>query len=118
MTGVKKEPFYKIVDILQEAETKKKDRGGRKKTLTIENRLLMPLEYIRECRTYCHVSQNYGVGESTAYDTIKWKEDTFIKHPDCALPGRKALLKSDMDYDILFIDATQMPIERPKKGAE
>lgn len=76
----------------------------------------MALEYIREYRTYFHVSQSYGVSESTAYDTIKWIEDTLIKHPDFALPGRKALLKSDMEYDLILIDATETPIERPKKS--
>ena len=115
LTGVKKVTFYKMVDILQEAEIKKKARGGRKNKLSIENRLLMALEYIREYRTYFHVSQSYGVSESTAYDTIKWIEDTLIKHRDFALPGRKALLKSDMEYEVVLIDATETPIERPKK---
>lgn len=116
LTGVKKDTFYKMVNILQEAEVKKKARGGRKNKLNIEDRLLMALEYIREYRTYFHVSQSYGVSESTAYDTIKWIEDTLIKHPDFALPGRKALLKSDMDYEVVLIDATETPIERPKKN--
>ena len=56
-----------------------------------------------------------GISESTAYDTIKWIEDILIKHPDFALPGRKALLKSDMEYEVVLIDATETPIERPKK---
>jgi hypothetical protein len=32
------------------------------------------------------------------------------------LPGRKALLKSDIEYDVVLIDATETPIERPKKS--
>jgi len=115
LTGVKKATFYKMVDILVVAELKKKSRGGRKNKLIIEDRLLMSLEYIREYRTYFHVSQSYGLSESTAYDTIKWIENTLIKHPDFALPGRKALLKSDMEYEVVLIDATETPIERPKK---
>jgi hypothetical protein len=61
------------------------------------------------------VSQSYGLSESTTYDTIKWIEDTLIKHPDLALPGRKALFKNDREYEIVLIDATETPIERPKK---
>jgi len=76
----------------------------------------MALEYIREYRTYFHVSQSYGVSESTAYDTIKWIEETLVRHPTFALPGRKALLKSDIEYDVILIDATETPIERPKKN--
>jgi transposase len=115
LTGVKRETFYKMVQILEEAERQKKARGGRKSKLSLENRLLMALEYIREYRTYFHVSQSYGVSESTAYDIIRWVEDTLIKHPDFALPGRKALLKSDVSYEVILVDATESPIQRPKK---
>src|SRR5947209_18104574 len=92
LTGVKRSTFDKMIGILSEADKKKKVRGGRKNKLSLEDRLLMALEYIREYRTYFHVSQSYGVSESTAYDTIKWIEETLIRHPDFALPGRKALL--------------------------
>ena len=51
----------------------------------------------------------------TCYETIKWVENTLVKHPDFALPGRKALLKSDMEYELVLIDATESPIERQKK---
>jgi transposase len=115
LTGIKRTTFDKMIAILQEADLKKKKRGGRKNKLILEDRLLMALEYIREYRTYFHVSQSYGLSESTTYDTIKWIEDTLIKHPDLALPGRKALLKNDREYEIVLIDATETPIERPKK---
>ena len=39
-----------------------------------------------------------------------------IKHPDFALPGRKALLKSDVEYEVVLIDATETPIEKKKKS--
>ena len=56
------------------------------------------------------------MSESTAYKTIRWVEDTLIKHPLFALPGRKELLKSDREYEVILIDATETPIERPKKN--
>ncbi len=115
LTGVKHSTFEKMISILKEADIKKKSQGGRKNKLCIEDQLLMALEYIREYRTYFHTSQSYGVSESSAYKTIKWVEDTLIKHPDFSLPGRKALLKSDMEYELVLIDATESPIERPKK---
>lgn len=116
LTGVKRGTFGKMIQILEEADNKKKRKGGRKNKLSIENQLLMALEYIREYRTYFHVSQSYGISESSCYKGIKWIEDTLIKHPDFSLPGRKALLKSDMEYEVVLIDATETPIERPKKG--
>ena len=115
LTGVKRATFEKMLAILSEVDKKKHVKGGRKPKLVLEDRLLMALEYIREYRTYFHVSQSYGVSESTCYETIKWIENTLIKHPDFALPGRKVLLKSDMEYELVLIDATETPIERPKK---
>lgn len=116
LTGVKQNTFEKMTLILEQESKNKKIKGGRKNKLSIENMLLMSLEYIREYRTYFHVSQSYGVSESTAYKTVRWVEDTLIKHPDFALPGRKALLKSDIEYEVILIDATETPIERPKKS--
>ena len=116
LTGVKLPTFSKMIDILRQADIEKKSQGGRKNKLSIEDQLLMSLEYIREYRTYFHISQSYGISESSAYKAVKWVEDTLIKHPDFALPGRKALLKNDMEYEVILIDATESPIERPKKS--
>ena len=116
MTGVKHPTFNKMVEILKEAEACKKKQGGKPNILSMEDRLLMTLEYLREYRTYFHIAQNYGVGESVCYRNIRWIEDTLVKHPDFALPGRKVLLKSDREYEVVLIDATETPIERPKKN--
>ncbi len=115
LTGVKKSTFKKMVEILREADLNKKARGGRKSKLSIEDRLLMALEYIREYRTYFHIATSYGVSESVAYKIVRWVEDTLIKDPVFALPGRKALLKSDMEYEVFLIDASESAIKRPKK---
>ena len=116
LTGLKRTTFEKMVLILQEADKAKKIKGGRKNKLSIENMLLMALEYMREYRTYFHISQSYGVSESSAYKSVRWVEDTLIKHPDFPLPDRKELLKSDVEYDVILIDVTETPIERPKKN--
>lgn len=116
LTGIKLKTFMHMVNILRRYDQEKKAKGGRKNKLCLEDQLLMALEYLREYRTYFHIGQSYGVSESSAYKTIKWIEDTLIKHPDFALPGRKALLKSDMQYEVVLIDATETPIERPKKN--
>ena len=116
LTGVKRSTFDRMVDILDQSIKSRKIHSGRKKKLSLENSLLMTLEYIIEYRTYFHVSQSYGISESSTYKIVRWVEDTLIKHPDFALPGRKALLKSDIEYDVVLIDATETPIERPKKS--
>lgn len=118
LTGVKRKTFCAMVEILIRAEKAKKSKGGRRNKLSIENQLLMALEYIREYRTYFHIAKSYGVSESSSYKTIKWVEDTLIKDPLFALPGRKTLLKSDTEYEVILVDASESPIERPKKGSK
>lgn len=88
LTGVKRSTYTMMLKVLTEADKLKKSKGGRKNKLSIEDQLLITLEYIREYRTYFHISQIYNISESTAYKAIKWIEDTLIKQPNFALPGR------------------------------
>lgn len=116
LTGIKKETFAEMLLILKEAEILKMKKGGRPHKLSLEDRLLMALEYLREYRTYFHVATSYGISESNCYQSIRWIENTLIKCGKFTLPGRKELLKSDIDYEVILIDATESPIERPKKN--
>ena len=115
-TGVKIETYEKMVEIVQEAHRAKKARGGRKNKISVEKMVLMTLEYLREYRTYFHIGKSYGVSESYAYKIIKWVEDVLIKDGSFALPGKKALLKNEIEQEVILIDATETPIERPKRG--
>lgn len=116
LTGIKRTTFDVMITILNEAEVQLKAQGGKPNKLSIEDRLLMALEYLREYRTYFHISRSYGLSESACYRNIRWIEDTLIKDGRFSLPGRKALLKSNVDYEVVLIDATETPIERPKKN--
>ena len=116
LTGIKRPTFDVMISILREAESVLKAKGGKPNKLVIEDRLLMTLEYLREYRTYFHISRSFGISESACYRTIRWVEDTLIKEGTFSLPGRKALLKSDVEYEVVLIDATESPIERPKKN--
>ncbi|MDE5060895.1 MULTISPECIES: transposase family protein [Wolbachia] len=116
LTGVKKATFERMVEILDEEDRRKKARSGRKSKLCVEDRLLMTLEYIREYRTYFHIGQSYGMSESNCFKIVKWVEDTLIKHPDFALPGKKDLLNSSVKYEVLVIGGTETPVEKPKKS--
>jgi hypothetical protein len=116
LTGVKLATFNKMVEIVVQALKEKKAKGGRPNKLSPQDMLLMTLEYLREYRTYFHISSNYGISESNCYYTIRFVEDTLIKSKCFSLPGRKQLLKSDMEYEVIVIDATESPIQRPKKS--
>jgi len=116
LTGVKIGPFQKMEEIINKAIKEKKARGGRPNKLCVADMLLMTLEYLREYRTYFHISKSYGISESNCYYTIRFVEDTLIKSGEFNLPGRKELLKSGIEYEVIVIDATESPIERPKKS--
>ncbi len=103
-----------MIGILKEAEKKKKSRGGKPNNLTIEDKLLMSLEYIIEYGTYFHIDSSYCISE--IYRNIRWIEDTLIKHPDFSLPGIKSLLNPSIEYELVTIDATESPVERLKKN--
>jgi hypothetical protein len=115
ITGVKRKTFKKMIEILAAAEAEKRAKGGPKPKLSLENMLLAALEYWREYRTYAHIAIGFGLSESQIFRIIKWIENTLIKNGTFSLPGRKALLKSDTEYEVVLIDATESPVERPKK---
>jgi hypothetical protein len=76
----------------------------------------MTLEYLREYRTYFHIGVAFGLSESVAYKTIKWVEDTLIRSGVFSLPGKKALLQSDSSIEVILIDASESPVQRPQKN--
>ena len=116
LTGVKKSTFQRMVEILTEAHTRKKAKGGRPNKLTILEMLLMTLEYLREYRTYFHIGASYGISESNAYQTIRWVEDTLVKAKEFALPGKKVLRAESHEIEVVLIDATETPVQRPQKN--
>lgn len=118
LTGVKPKTFGIMLGILQIAETEKHKLGGRPSKLSLEDKLLMCLEYLREYRTFFHISKSYDIAESNCWEIIRWVENTLIKDKKFHIPGKKQLLKSGVDFEIVLIDATESPCERPKKNSK
>ena len=88
---------------------------GRPATLSRADQLLLTLMYWREYRTEFHIGLTYGVSEATVCRTIKKVETALIQSKQFHLPGKKALQPSDTVIEIVLVDATEQPIERPKK---
>lgn len=118
LTGVKKGTFFKMVEVLNAAEKEKFGRhGGRTPGMAMEDRLLMALMYWRENRTYFHIAQTYGISDTACWNTIRWIENALIQSRVFRLPGKKALLEDGADFEVVLIDATETPVERPKKSS-
>ena len=90
---------------------------GRPPKLSRADQLLMTLLYWREYRTQFHIAQAYGVSEASVCRTIQKVEDALMKSDLFRLPGKKALQPSDTVIEMVIVDATEQPIERPKKSS-
>jgi hypothetical protein len=115
ITGIRRRTFAKMVEIISSAEKELRSRGGPKPKLSVEDMLLATLEYWREYRTYAHIAVGFELSESQIFRIVKRVENVLIKNGTFSLPGKKRLLDPDADYDIVLLDATESPIERPKK---
>ena len=112
--GVKLETFEQMVEIVSQKEGQKK-KSGRPGKASLEDQVLMTLEYWREYRTYFHIGQTWGVTVSTACRIIRKIEKILSQSRVFTLPGKKCLQESNTSIDAIVIDVTESPIERPKK---
>ena len=110
-TGVQRSTFEKMLEVV----TVGLRDFGRPTKLSRADQLLLTLMYWREYRTEFHIGLTYGVSEATVCRTIKKVEDVLIQSKQFHLPGKKALQSSDTIIEIVLVDATEQPIERPKK---
>jgi hypothetical protein len=112
--GIKKAIFSKMERVLTVAFLAKHAKGGRPSKMPVGVQLLMTLKYWRHYVTQKELAFEFEVGEATIHDTIVWIENTLIKSGKFKIPGKKALLK-DSEIEVVLVDVTESPIERPKK---
>ncbi|WP_172187346.1 helix-turn-helix domain-containing protein [Microcoleus asticus] len=84
--------------------------------MSLEDQVLLALQYWREYRTYFHIAQSWNINESTAFRIVRHVEETFIRSGRFSLPGKKALLQPDSVLEVVVVDVTESPVERPKKN--
>jgi hypothetical protein len=120
LTGVKKEVFAQLLDCITtyKQNNKKHASRGRPSKLSYADQLLLLLMYYREYRTQFHIGLTYGLSESRVCETIKDLEAILIKDSRFHLPGKKQLLRSENSFEVVLVDVTESPVERPKKNKE
>lgn len=119
IVGVKRESFDTMVSEYQKAEVARKKThkvGGRKPKLCEADRVLFMLEYYREYRTLAHMSVDYGISEGHASKLVRDVEGVLVKSGKFSLPSKRVLYESDTSIEFILIDATESPIQRPKKN--
>src|SRR5512138_1775843 len=112
LTGVERETFAQM---LQVVETNL-GNFGRPSKLSRADQLLLTLMYWREYRTEFHIAQSYGISEATVCRTIHKVEDALVRSKQFRLPGKKVLQSSDTIFEVMLVDVSEQPVERPKKA--
>jgi hypothetical protein len=112
LTGVQRETFEEMLKVVEKGLRD----FGRPPKLSRADQLLMTLMYWREYRTEFHIAQSYGVSEATVCRTIRKVEDVLVRSKKFRLPGKKALQPSDTVFEVILVDASEQPVERPKKA--
>ena len=114
--GVKPNTFDKMNAILQKEYDKMHKLGGSPPKLTVQDKLIVTLKYLREYRTMESIGADYGVSKSTICESIQWVENTLLKDKTFKLPDKKVLKKTSDTIECIIVDVVESPIERPKKG--
>jgi len=112
LTGVKPATFEAMFAALKASWRE----FGRPPKLAWEDQLLLTLGYWREYRSLFHLAHEYGVSEVTVWRIIRRVEDTLTRSGEFTLPGKKALVQSDLAFEVILVDVSETPIERPKKS--
>ena len=114
--GVNPKTFEQMVKLLRPDLDRQGKRGGQAK-LTVEDQLLLVLEYWREYRTQFHIATSWGLSESAVCRLIHRVERLLMDSGKFRLPGKKQLYQNACNWDVVVVDVTESPIERPKKNS-
>jgi hypothetical protein len=114
--GVHLETYQLMKGVLEQRHQKKR-KSGRPAALDLDDQLVLTLSFLREYRTHHHLALEWGVEETTVRRTIERVENALVKSQAFKLPGRKAL-RDQIEFEVVVVDVTETPAERPKKSNE
>jgi len=112
LTGVQRKTFDEMLKVVEKGWRD----FGRPTKLNRADQLLMTLMYWREYRTEFHIAQSYGISEASVCRTIQKVENVLVRSGKFRLPGKKALQASETVFEVILVDVSEQPIERPKKA--
>ena len=117
LLGIKKLTFDKLLGVLEQANEIEKQKPGRPNyKLTVCDKLVITLKYLREYPAMNSLAADYRVCKNAIWKSIRWVEDILIKQDFLHLEGKKALINTETPVEAVLIDVTECEIERPQKG--
>lgn len=119
LTGVKPTTFedMRLFIVSYKQAHRKDSKRGRPCKLSIEDQLLMLLMYYREYRTCLHISKSYGISEMHCWRIITTTEKILLQSPAFHLPGKKVLHDGGNNFEVIVVDVSEHPVERPRKNS-
>ncbi|MGM9497390.1 IS5/IS1182 family transposase [Desertifilum tharense IPPAS B-1220] len=115
LCGVSRGTFRAMVEELRPHLDRRGQRGGQAK-LSVEDQLLVALEYWREYRTQFHIGVSWGLHETTVGRIVRKVEDVLIKCGKFRLPGNRQLYQPGWEWKVMVVDVGEVEIERPQKN--
>ncbi len=115
LCGVSRGTFGEMVEVLRPHLERQGKRGGQNK-LSVEDQLLVALEYWREYRSQFHIGTSWGLHETTVGRVIRKVEDILVKCGKFRLPSQRQLYQPGWEWTVLMVDVGEVEIERPQKN--
>ena len=115
-TGVSLAHFETIVDLVQKhikaehTEYPNKTKG-KAPSLSVADRVLLCLYYLRHCPTFINLGDNFSISESYANKIYHYILSILVQV--LSLEGAESLRNADLD--VLVVDVTEQETERPVK---
>jgi hypothetical protein len=115
LCGVTPATFEQMVKVVA-AEKVLSKKSGRPNKLSVEDQVLMTLEYWREYRTHFHIGVSWGLDETNVLRNIRKVENILIKSGLFNVDGKKKVKELDSAMELLVVDVAEHEVERPKKN--
>ena len=115
LCGVSRETFAEMVAVLRPHLERQGRRGGQPK-LSVEDQLLVALEYWREYRSQFHIGVSWGLHETTVGRMVRRVEDLLVKCGKFRLLSQRQLYQPGWEWKVMVVDVGEIEIERPKKN--
>ncbi|MEL6941013.1 MAG: transposase family protein, partial [Cyanobacteria bacterium J06598_1] len=106
--GVQRATFKRMVKAVK-VQISELPSPGRPAKLSIEDQILVALEYWREYRTYFHIATDRGVSESTVCRIVHRIEVQIMTSGLFRIPGKKQLVRGFGRPDLVVVDVTETP---------
>ena len=119
ITGVRREEFSSMQEVLRKKHAEEHKHGGRP-GLAVEIRLTLALEYWREYRTFRHMSNDHQIDKDVINRAVIWVENALSESEEFKLVELKERFKpgEESNISVIIVDVEEQPIERPTENQE